>query len=565
MIVQSRLILLVGTMVSLWAGTRGSLAASYAPDLDRIILVVGQNVESVTNYIAKVGSFPGGIMSYTSTASVEGLSSPASYGAGLVHAQQFIDNPAYNNTVLQLGLYLNGDLDNIIAGARAANISAIGNWIKNARRPVYLRIGYEFDAPWNALAPDKYITAYRRIVDQMRNEGVTNVAFVWHSACSPTFGGHPISAWYPGDGYVDWAGISVFHQFDGTLGTVADIDNFCAFAKAKNKPLMIAESTPFGGMSDARWANWFKPCLELIRRHHIQMWCYINTDWDALPIFAGQGWGDSRIERNSYVQSNWLAMINAPEFLKRADDLMPRLHRNALNSWREAESMGLSGGALVPEPNASGNASVNLDSTGKSVTINSATAGMQFVLRYAANASGTLGLYINSQPRRTLPIAATGGDYRDLLVHAAIPAGAEVRFQFDAGDVAVKLDFVQFRSYDDSDGDGLPDDWEHWRFGSLVPGANSDPDNDGSANYSEFVADTNPVDRASALRIGRLVLNSGMPVVSFSSAPNRTSFVQQSADLTNWTFSPASMNPNGNFLSAVSPPADKMFFRLHIP
>src|SRR5262249_34988587 len=160
---------------------------------------------------------------------------------------------------LQLGLYLNGDLENIISGTRAANISAIGNWIKNTGRPVYLRIGYEFDGPWNALPPDQYITAYRLIVDQMRAEGVTNAVFVWHAAFTPPYNNFPIAAWYPGDKYVDWAGISVFQQFDGPLGTVADIDNFCAFAKSRNKPIMIAESAPYGGISVARWTNWFMP------------------------------------------------------------------------------------------------------------------------------------------------------------------------------------------------------------------------------------------------------------------------------------------------------------------
>jgi hypothetical protein len=28
-------------------------------------------------------------------------------------------------------------------------------------------------------------------VDALRANGVTNAVFVWHSACSPTYGGHP--------------------------------------------------------------------------------------------------------------------------------------------------------------------------------------------------------------------------------------------------------------------------------------------------------------------------------------------------------------------------------------
>src|SRR5882724_2931219 len=322
-------------------------------------------------------------MSYTSTAAAEGLTTSASYGTGLIDAQYFVTDPDYAETAVQLGLYLDNDLANIIAGARDGNLAAIGDWIKNAGRPVYLRIGYEFDAPWNALPPAQYVTAYRHIVDFLRADGVTNAAFVWHSACSPTYGGQPVSAWYPGDDYVDWAGISVFDQFAGTLGTVADIDAFCDFAQTKNKPVMIAESTPYGGITDARWADWFAPCLELIRRHHIQMWCYINTDWEAQPMFAGQGWGDSRIQQNAFVMSRWLSTINDPAFLKQSAELQPRLHPSATNCWREAEQARLDGVAVRADASASGGSAVTgLDAPGKSVTFTNAGAAMQFVLHY---------------------------------------------------------------------------------------------------------------------------------------------------------------------------------------
>ncbi len=162
-----------------------SAAASYTPDVDRVVLVIGQNVESVTNYTSTLGHVPGGIMSYTSTANVEGLTTSASYGAGLIHAQHFVTNPNYSNTVIQMGLYLNGDLVNITNGTRNANITTIGNWIKNTGRPVYLRIGYEFDNPGNALPPDQYVAAYRYLVDRFRTAGVTNAAYVWNSWCAP--------------------------------------------------------------------------------------------------------------------------------------------------------------------------------------------------------------------------------------------------------------------------------------------------------------------------------------------------------------------------------------------
>gem|GEM_PF-6649955 len=47
----------------------------------------------------------------------------------------------------------------------------------------------------------------------------------------------------------------------------------------------------------------------------------------------------------------------------------------------------------------------------------------------------------------------------------------------------------------DTDGDGLPDDWEQQYFGSTTGGnPNVDSDGDGVSNYAEFVAGTSPLD-----------------------------------------------------------------------
>jgi YD repeat-containing protein len=53
----------------------------------------------------------------------------------------------------------------------------------------------------------------------------------------------------------------------------------------------------------------------------------------------------------------------------------------------------------------------------------------------------------------------------------------------------------------DSDGDGLPDWWEIKYFGSVAQAPGGDFDGDGVSNYAEYVADTNPADPTSYLRI----------------------------------------------------------------
>lgn len=99
------------------------------------------------------------------------------------------------------------------------------------------------------------------------------------------------------------------------------LEKFAAFCKSREKPLMISESAPFGGILDAKtlrrdpdasnragyggntWNRWFEPVMKFIRTHDVRMWSYIDCDWDALPMYAseenhapGVYWGDSRLE-----------------------------------------------------------------------------------------------------------------------------------------------------------------------------------------------------------------------------------------------------------------------------
>ena len=58
------------------------------------------------------------------------------------------------------------------------------------------------------------------------------------------------------------------------------------------------------------------------------------------------------------------------------------------------------------------------------------------------------------------------------------------------------------------DGDGLPDSWEQYFFGGLAHNGTGDADVDGVSDFAEYMADTNPTNAASALRITSLQLAS---------------------------------------------------------
>jgi hypothetical protein len=64
----------------------------------------------------------------------------------------------------------------------------------------------------------------------------------------------------------------------------------------------------------------------------------------------------------------------------------------------------------------------------------------------------------------------------------------------------------------DSDGDGLPDDWERAYFGNLSQGPNGDFDGDGLSNFQEWILGTNPTNAAAPDTTGTLKLQVFTPL-----------------------------------------------------
>ena len=90
---------------------------------------------------------------------------------------------------------------------------------------------------------------------------------------------------------------------------------------------------------------------------------------------------------------------------------------------------------------------------------------------------------------------------------------------------------------EDTDGDRLPDDWEHAWHGSLTGGADADGDRDGLTDFGEWEAGTDPgtAENGLATQASR-DLDAGSPrfLVRFRYAPSRHYDLMASADLRIW-------------------------------
>ncbi len=98
---------------------------------------------------------------------------------------------AYFPSVLvpQIGLHLAGDaLDErpephyeheVAQGRLDEQIHAFCEGLRTLQRPAYIRIGFEFNGPWNGYEPEAYKAAWQRIVTALREHHLDEVAAVW--------------------------------------------------------------------------------------------------------------------------------------------------------------------------------------------------------------------------------------------------------------------------------------------------------------------------------------------------------------------------------------------------
>lgn len=302
----------------------------FVPPAGKTLLVLGQTLGGIDEHVAAFPDepLPGGWAAYWGIPSFDGVTSTfLTDNGGRQNHQALVER--FPNTVLQSGLWMVGTWD---VAKRTANgefdrvIRDFSAWAKRTNRPIYLRIGYEFDGPHNELEPTEYVRAYRHVVDMMRADGVSNVAFVWHSYASTPYQGNALPAWYPGDDYVDWVAISLFGHLYG-IGPNQYVDAVFEFARDKKKPVMIAETSPINGINrsgTAPWDPWFVNLFSLAYERNVKAITFINENWQRFN-FPGVSWGDSRLQNNRLVTGAWFAETNKDRYLKQSPQLFEQL------------------------------------------------------------------------------------------------------------------------------------------------------------------------------------------------------------------------------------------------
>ncbi len=151
----------------------------------------------------------------------------------------------------------------IIAGRYDPEIRAICGKLGSLGTSTTVRWGHEMDLknaryPWANWNPGDYVAAYRHFVEVCR-AAAPRLAFMW----SPR-GEHDLLDYYPGDGYVDVVGISVFGlqaydkaAFGAERDFVALFGPSYELAATLKKPIVISE---FGCSGDKTYVT---RCMDL--------------------------------------------------------------------------------------------------------------------------------------------------------------------------------------------------------------------------------------------------------------------------------------------------------------
>src|SRR4051794_14869996 len=146
-------------------------------------------------------------------------------------------------------------LQAIAAGQFDAYLSAQGKALAAVGAPVAVRFAHEMNGSWyqwgqgvNGNTPADYVAAYRHVHDVITAAGATNVIWVWSPIIVISRPNVPLAPLYPGDGYVDWLGLSVYFSSPTATyaadipSTLRELDQF-----APAKPIYVAETSVLPG------------------------------------------------------------------------------------------------------------------------------------------------------------------------------------------------------------------------------------------------------------------------------------------------------------------------------
>lgn len=221
------------------------------------------------------------------------------WGTSFSSIRNSIIDPIYNNGSTAIITWEQWGLSNqdIIDGKKDSYIVQSANDMKSYGQEIWISLMHEANGNWYDWAigdsevntNETYIAAYRHVVELFRQQGASNVKWIWNVNAGNCGAGTSYLGHYPGDNYVDFIAIDGYNwgttqSWGSTWQSFDEI--FAAPYQALssiNKPIVITEfsCTEIGGNK----AEWITDAFATIRtkypRIKLVSWFGENkeTDW----------------------------------------------------------------------------------------------------------------------------------------------------------------------------------------------------------------------------------------------------------------------------------------------
>lgn len=209
------------------------------------------------NYAATVGRNPDIVMDYSN------VTDPLLTQREISNLQARGETPLVTWQLFQSGY--SGptiSLDDLAAGNYDSYLHKAAALAKTLPFEVMIRFGHEMNGDWYGWSgnPTGYVNAWRHVVSVFRQDGATNVKWVW----SPNVdynGSYPFASYFPGDSWVDYVALDGYNW--GTAGqgpnrweSLQEVfaSSYAKITQLSSKPVIFAEtSSSEAGGNKADW------------------------------------------------------------------------------------------------------------------------------------------------------------------------------------------------------------------------------------------------------------------------------------------------------------------------
>lgn len=161
-------------------------------------------------------------------------------------------------------------LRRITAGEYDAYVTRFATAIRDQGWPVAIRFAHEMNGSWYPWSESRsgnrageYVRAWRHVHDIFTRVGARNVIWVWSPNILRPVPGVSLRALYPGDRYVDWAGLVGYGARERTAAEVFD-PTMAVLRTITRKPVLLTEIGAQPGPAKAAWTT---SLFSWLRRH----------------------------------------------------------------------------------------------------------------------------------------------------------------------------------------------------------------------------------------------------------------------------------------------------------